>query len=73
MMVLSTEEKKALTAIAQSRNGVELLNLLERRKQEHVNTWTLNLDDKVGAHLRGKVCEINELTQVLQSLSKSKE
>jgi hypothetical protein len=72
-MTLTDDERKALTAIAQSRNGVVFLSLLERRKQEHVNTWSLNLDDKISAHLRGKVSEINELTQVIQTLSKSKE
>jgi hypothetical protein len=73
MMQLLDNEKKAFTAVAQSRNGVEILSALRRRRDELVAGWLRNLDSAHGAHMRGKVSELDELIQLVHSLSKSKE
>jgi hypothetical protein len=73
MLQLLDNEKKAFMAVAQSRNGVEILAALKRRREELVIAWLRNCDSTHGAHMRGKVSELDELTQLLESLSKSKE
>lgn len=73
MLELNDLEKKAFTAVAQSRNGQEILKALERRKSKLITAWLTNLDPNHGANMRGKVSEIEELILVIQTLSQSKE
>lgn len=73
MFHLSDDERKAFTAVAQSRNGQFILTALEKRKADLVEAWVKNMDPNFGANMRGKVSEVMELLELLQSLSKSKE
>ena len=73
MYVLNEHEKRAFTAVAQSRNGEEILKALQRRKDQLIVGWLANIEPNHGAHMRGKVSEVDELIQTIQYLSQSKE
>lgn len=68
-MQLQEHEKKAFAALAQSRNGEEILKALARRREQLVTAWVTNTDPNHGAHMRGKVSELDELITILRSLS----
>jgi len=73
MYLLNEYEKRAFTAIAQSRNGEEILKALQRRKEQLIVGWLTNIEPNHGAHMRGKVSEVDELIQTIINLSQSKE
>lgn len=72
-MQFDKEETKAFTNLIQNRNGQVALDALRKRKQDLVDSWLKNTNAEHGAHMRGKVSELSELIQYLESLSQSKE
>lgn len=75
MKAFSDDVIKAISVVAQSRNGQIILAGLKTRKDWLINQWLTipTSDTTMQTHIRGKTSEIAELIALFESLSPSKE
>jgi hypothetical protein len=65
---LSAKEKEILKDGLNRRTFDTLIGYLERRKLSYIKIWQSNFDEKISAHYRGRVNEVDELIEALSKL-----